>query len=116
MKNKLITLLESLGYKAYLQGSFTSTSEYDESFFTIWNFDTDTDKYFDNLEHRCIWSFWVNFYSTDPSLVDFMIDEARKLLKENGWIVKGKGNDVASDRPDYTGREIKVYFIEKNRR
>lgn len=113
MKNELIRILESLGYNAYLQGSLTSTEEYDESFFTFWNFDTDIDKYFDNLENRCIWSFWVNFYSTNPDLVDSVLTKARNLLKENGWIVNGLGNDVDSGTPNYTGREIEIYYIEK---
>ena len=60
MKDKLRTLLETLGYEAYEQGSFTSEEEYPNSFFTYWNYDTDS-KYYSNKAYLTIWSFWVNF-------------------------------------------------------
>lgn len=111
MKNKLVELLESLGFKAYLQGSFTTNKDYPASFFTYWNFETDIDKYFSNFEYRCIWSFWINFYSCEED-VDKMMEKARKMLKDNGWIVRGKGQDSNSDNPDYAGRELEIYYIE----
>ena len=41
LKEKLIEILETMGYPAYLQGSMSEYDEYPESFFTFWNFDTE---------------------------------------------------------------------------
>ena len=38
LKEKLIEILETMGYSAYLQGSMSEDDEYPESFFTFWNF------------------------------------------------------------------------------
>ena len=39
--------------------------------------------------------------------------EAKKILKENNFIVTGKGHDVVSDEPTHTGRGIDVKIIER---
>lgn len=113
MKAKLYELLESLGYGAYQQGSFTTTEEYPDHFFTVWNIDTPVDKHYDNSPSRCVWSFMISFYSTDPSLPESALENAREILKENGWIIPSKGKDIHSDSMKHFGREINAYFIEK---
>ena len=55
----------------------------------------------------------MNFYSSDPSLVNTKLLEAKALLKAQGFIVSGKGHDVMSDEPTHTGRGINVQKIEK---
>lgn len=55
----------------------------------------------------------MNFYSNDPNLVNTKLLEAKKIFKQNGFIVRGKGYDVASDEPTHTGRGINVLKIEK---
>lgn len=112
MKNELITLLESLGYPVYLQGSVSET--YPHSFFTFWNTSADDGSHYDNRTINFVWQFTVNFYSVDPRLVNTVLFDAKILLQKQGWIIQGKGSDVPSDDPDYTGREIIVQKIEKN--
>lgn len=112
MKTELINLLETFGFPVYLQGSLNDSEEYDSSFFTFWNFETTEDDHYDNDAYRAVWGFWVYFYSDDPSIVDTKLDEAKKLLKSNGWIINGKGEDVASDVSTHTGRMITAYRIE----
>lgn len=112
MKTELINLLETFGFPVYLQGSLNDNEEYDSSFFTFWNFETPEDDHYDNNACRAVWGFWVYFYSDDPSIVDTKLDEAKKLLKSNGWIINGKGEDVASDVSTHTGRMITVYRVE----
>ena len=70
MKSELITLLETLKYPVFLQGSINSLEEYPESFFTFWNFETPESAFYDNDAGRAVWGFWVYFYSTDPTLVE----------------------------------------------
>lgn len=113
MKNKLTSLLETLGYEVYEQGSFASTSEYDESFFTLWNIDTPALDYMDNVETGYVWEFAVNFYSVSPKLVLEVAQKTKELLAENKWIIAGKGRDARSDSKLHVGRELEVKYIEK---
>lgn len=113
MKDLLISTLEPLGYPILLQGSLGENEPYPESFFTFWNNDTTGDEFYDNEEHSYIWDFDLNFYSIDPALVNTQLIEAKNLLKAQGFIVTGKGYDVASDEPTHTGRGIRVLKIEK---
>lgn len=89
-----------------------SEEDYPSSFFTFWNIETPEDKHYNNEAARAVWGFWVYLYSDDPSIVDAKLEEARKLLKSNDWIVEGKGEDVASDVETHTGRMFTCYKIE----
>lgn len=113
MKDELISLLETFGYPVRLQGSFAEDEQYPESFFTFWNNDTSDGSHYDNDAVTYIWDFDVNFYSIDPALVNTVLLDARRLMKTNGWIVSGKGHDLASDEPTHTGRGINVTYIER---
>lgn len=112
MKKELIRLLEEYGYPVFLQGSMNEDAEYPPSFFTFWNFETPEDKHYDNKAVRAVWGFWVYFYSDDPEKVDDMLGQAAQKLKENGWTIEGKGEDVASDQPTHTGRMVTCRYVE----
>lgn len=112
IKNDLVTLLESLGYPAFLQGSLNPDDQYPESFFTFWNFSTPESAFYDDAANRAVWGFWIYFYSVDPLLVEQVPEQARKLLKQNGWILAGKPNDISVDRPTHTGVIITAYKFE----
>ena len=113
MKDLLITTLTPLGYPILLQGSLNKDEPYPNSFFTFWNNDTPGDSYYDNVEHSYIWDFDLNFYSNDPTLVNTKLMEAKTLLKAQGFIISGKGYDIASDEITHTGRGINVLKIER---
>lgn len=113
MKDLLIQTISTLGYPIFLQGSLNKDDPYPESFFTFWNNDTAGNEFYDNEERSYIWDFDLNFYSSDPALVNAKLLEAKALLKAQGFIVTGKGHDVGSDEPTHTGRGINVYKIEK---
>lgn len=113
MKDALISLLETFGYPVRLQGSLAEDEAYPESFFTFWNNDTPDGSHYDNNPISYVWDFDVNFYSTNPTLVNTVLLEARKLLKTHGWIISGKGYDVATDEPTHTGRGINVSYMER---
>lgn len=113
MKDALIALLETFGYPVRLQGSLAENEAYPESFFTFWNNDTPDGSHYDNNPISYVWDFDVNFYSTSPTLVNTVLLEARNLLKTNGWIIPGKGYDVATDEPTHTGRGMNVLYLER---
>lgn len=113
MKDLLIATLEPLGFPIFLQGSLGKDEIYPESFFTFWNNSSDGDEFYDNEEHSTIWDFDLNFYSSDPSLVNTKLLEVKTKLKQAGFIITSKGYDVMSDEPTHTGRGINVQIIEK---
>lgn len=114
MKQELINLLQTFGYPVRLQGSLAPNEAYPQSFFTYWNDETTDGSHYDNDAINYIWTFTIYFYSTNPTLVNSILLEAKTLLKSNGWIVGGKGYDVPSDEATHTGRGIDVIYIETN--
>lgn len=112
MKEQLISILATLGYPIFLQGTLQSTEDYPESFITFWNFDTPEAAFYDNGAGRAVWGFWVYFYSTSPELVESVPEQARQLLKQNNFILDGKANDIAVDKPTHTGAFFTVYAFE----
>lgn len=110
MEDKLIEILEALGYPVFLQGSLLENESYPDSFFTFWNDSADGDSYYSNEENAIIWAYSLNFYSTDPVKVNTMLLEAKKLLKADGWVVSGAGYSIMSDEHTHTGRGITVRY------
>ncbi len=115
MKDKLIAVLEALKYPVYLQGSLDPDKGYPEAFFTFWNSSTPDRSHYDNKTIDWVWNFDVNFYATDPDLVNSVLLEAAEDLKKDGFIItSGKGFDLFSDEITHTGRGISVAIIERN--
>ena len=112
VKSDLITLLETLKYPVFLQGSLNANAAYPDSFFTFWNFETPEAAFYDNNANRAAWGFWIYFYSTDPLLVETEPEKARQLLKENDYILQGKAYDIGVDRPTHTGAFFTVFKFE----
>ena len=112
MKQELISILATLGYPIFLQGTLQSTEAYPESCFTFWNFDTPEAAFYDNDAGRAVWGFWIYFYSSNPLLVETEPEKARKLLKQNGYILDGKAQDISVDKPTHTGAFFTVYKFE----
>lgn len=111
MEDILISILESVGYESYRQGSFTD-GEYPEHFFTFWNNSSEEAGYYDNSATKEVQDFDVNFYSVDPEKTYSVLSEAKKKLKEKGFIIYDSGHDVGSDRTTHTGRGIGVLYME----
>lgn len=113
MEDLLISTLEALGYPVRLQGSLLPKERYPDSFFTYWNDSADGSSFYSNDEGAIVWAYSLNFYSTDPLLVNSTILTAKVLLKEYGFIVTGAGHSVASDEPTHTGRGITVLYRQE---
>ena len=112
MENLLIEILENFGFPVKLQGSLLPEEVYPDSFFTFWNNSSDGESYYDNEEKSIVYSYDVNFYSTNPELVYTKIREVKSALQNVGFIVSGDGHSVASDEITHTGRGIDVIFIK----
>ena len=112
MEDKLIGILETFGYPVVRQGSLGPDEEYPDSFFTFWNNDSPDHAHYDNAEYGTEWDFDVNFYSIDPEKTYQVLADARIKLKQNKWIIPGKGYDVASDEVTHTGRGMRVFYLE----
>ena len=87
MKSQLIELLETFGYPVFLQGSLNSENEYPDTFFTFWDFD-------------------------NPESVEKIPEQARQMLRANGWTVGGKPTDISVDKATHTGAMFTAYNIE----
>lgn len=112
MKDLLIRTLEQFGYPVMQQDSLNEDEQYPETFFTFWNNSTDESSHYDNKPNNYVWDFDLNVYSSNPEMVNSLLLEAKEKLIEVGFIVNGKGHDVASDEPTHTGRGINVQIIE----
>ena len=94
------------------QGTLAPHAPYPARFFTFWNSTSEDHKHYDDAAYGCVWSFDVNFYSTDRMDVLSTLDAARKTLLAAGWIISGKGHAAASDTPTHTGRGFTAVYLE----
>ncbi len=112
MENELFELLSSFGYPVFRQGSFAPDEPYPDNFFTFWNNDSTDHSHYDNREYGTDWDYMVYFYTNNPDLTYSVLADARTRLKQNNWIVPGKGFDARSDEPTHTGRGMEVFYLE----
>lgn len=113
MVNELLynTLL-SLGYPVFLQGTYTGETYPDSFITTITNASDDREHYNDETT-SWTWNFTVIFYSKNPELLDTAPDDIRSALKRAGFIPQGKGFNIFSDDPDFTGWATDYLFLDK---
>lgn len=114
MEDRLIEILEELDLPVFRQGSLNENDKYPDSFFTFWNPDSTDHAHYNNDEYGIRWEFDVNFYSTDPLKTYTLLEEVRRKLKADGWIISGRGFDIDSDVETHTGRQIRVYYLQTN--
>lgn len=112
MKQVLIDVLKTFGYPVFLQGTLNPDKTYPESFITFWTNYTSDNSHFDDEVKTVDWQFSVNFYSSNPTLVNTKPDEIRAALKLAGFIPNGKGQDIPSDEPTHTGWTMDFAIIE----
>lgn len=96
-----------------MQGTLAPDESYPDHFFTWWERTSYDGSHYDDKAVNCVYDYDINFYSIDPSYPYKYIREAKKLLKENGFILSGNGGAVASDEPTHTGRTIEALYSER---
>lgn len=114
MKQKLIDILDKFcPNNVYLQGSMNPDEEYPAEFVTFFVNYTDDLSHYDNAVHIVGWHFAVIYYSNDPRLTNTKPFEIAAALKAAGFVQQGKGSDILSDEPDFTGWAMDFTYPEK---
>lgn len=113
IEDKLIEILNTFGYEVRRQGAFASVDDYPENFFTFWNNYSEDGSHYNNVEKSVIWNFDVNFYSVDVEKTYSVLNEAIKKLKNQGFIISGRGYDMPSGTITHTGRGVEVTYLEQ---
>lgn len=114
MEDLLIDTLSHFNLPVIRQGSMAQDDKYPAEFFTFWNNSSDDESHYDNAPVSTVWDFDVNFYSSEPDNVSKTLTEAIGELRQAGFIISGKGYDVASDEPTHTGRGVNVLYLQTN--
>lgn len=113
----LIEILETFMFQVLKQGSLSKDSDYPDSFFTWWNYDSDSKTFYSNKSYKECYLFQICFYSCNPLNKDWFVEDVMLLviskLKENGFIINGEGFDIPSDKKSHTGRKIIALFEKK---
>lgn len=112
MEDNLIELLTTFGYDIYRQGSLAENEPYPATFFTYWNNGEYEQSAYDNDTKSVVYDFDVNVYSNDPDTVYDVLNAARTLLKQNGYITPDRGHDVISDHETHIGRGMNVQKVK----
>lgn len=112
MEDTLINILESFGYPVIRQGSLAPSEAYPKTFFTYWNNSETEQSAYNNQTLAVVYDYDVNVYSTSPTTVYNLLQEARQLLKKNGWQTPDRGHDLASDEITHIGRGMEVTFLK----
>lgn len=110
---KLQEVLEGFGLRSWLMHTMPAEEEYPESFFTFLSIDAPFEAHYNNKPHSIVWAYWIGFYSSDPDKVNNIPLELATRLRAAGWVVPGLGESVRADEPNYTGRRITAYYVQK---
>ena len=114
MKQKLIDILDKFcPNNVYLQGSMNPDKAYPAEFVTFFVNYTDDISHYDNAVHIVGWHFAVIYYSNDPTLTNTKPFKIAAALKAAGFVQQGKGSDILSDEPDFTGWAMDFIYPEK---
>lgn len=114
MKDLLISILETIcPDHVYLQGTLNADENFPQKFITFFVTDTEDKEFFDNQLFGTEWNFSVIFYSNDPDEVKTIPAQISAALKQAGFIPQGKGRDITSSTPNYTGWAME-FLIREN--
>lgn len=113
MWSKLEEVFEQIDLPYFRQGSYAEDDPLPTSFFTFWNADTPEQGFYDNEAHCAVWYWYIYFYTKDASLIYSKLNDFITIAKEKGFIMQGKGKDIASGEPDYLGRYVPIKYVEK---
>ena len=114
MKQKLIDILDKFcPNEVYLQGTMNPEEAYPSEFVTFFVQYTESRAHYDNAARVCGWHFAVIYYSDDPVKVNTKPFQIAAALKAAGFVQQGKGSDILSDDPAFTGWAMDFTYSEK---
>ena len=94
------TLQAAFDFPVFQLGTIEPNAELPADYFTF-RIDSSDDVNFDNDAALTAWDININYFSTDPEKVAF--------------IPQGRGYDLISDTPDYSGWYSDYYFLQTNK-
>ena len=112
MKELLQNTLAALGYPVILQGSLAENATYPKAFITFLTLGSPAAAEFDNETALTAWEYQVTFYADNPDTVKAEAVRIRNALKAAGFVPQGKGRDIPSDEPSYTGWTCDYYYLQ----
>lgn len=104
-------IFNDMGVEFFRQGSY-GDEDYPNSFFTYWNADTPEGGFYDNEAHKCIYYWYVYFYTNNPTELYTVLDDFIERAKKEGFIVNGRGKDAPVDDKAFLGRYVEVKYIK----
>lgn len=111
VKSLLIATIETVVTDVYLQG--TAPERYPESFATFWVSDVPDGGHYDDAVSSYDWEISVIYYSQDPDLVFSEPEKIKNALSAAGFIPQGRGRDIQSDKPEWTGWAMDFLYVER---
>lgn len=112
MRELLEKTLDTLGYPVHLQGSLADPSDYPANFITYQTLDSPEQDFLDGQPHGTQWRYAVIFYTNNPALLSTVPTQIYNALKSAGFIPQGKGYDIPSDEPEWSGWVNEYYYLE----
>lgn len=108
MDEKLISILEQLGFDVIKQGTLDANEDIPQAYFTFWNWQSTRDNHYDNKHRVVIYYYQIQFFSDDVAIVDETVARAVELLESNGFNLEDEPTDGYSDIPNYTGKSFEI--------
>lgn len=112
MKEKLLEALNRIGVPVYLQGSIADDALLPNDFITFLTIDSPSVANFDNETALTAWRYQVTNYGRNPESVADYAWKIRNVLKAAGFIPIGKGRDLLSGDPNFSGWTCDFYKLE----
>lgn len=108
----LVSTLESLNYPVFLQGTFCGEN-YPSTFITYFVDSYEDLTHYDDDAKSWTFAATVIVYSNDPANLFSVPATVRTTLKNAGFIPAGKGYNIFSDDPNFTGWTNQYLFLDK---
>lgn len=108
----LCDTLKTLDYPVFLQGTYSGAT-YPDSFITYIINSADDREHYDDDATSWTWNATVIFYTKNPTLLFSVPEQIRAALKTAGFIPTGKGYNIFSDDPNFTGWTNEYLYLDK---
>lgn len=113
MKTKLFNALNTIcENRVFLQGTFDAEQSYPDEFITFWTDSSTNRSFYSDTAVSYDWTFTVIYYSNNPQNVLDKPQMIIEALEQEGFQSQGKGFDIYSDDPAFTGWVMEFIITE----